>query len=87
MKKHRMLVDGAWVDALSGEWFESLNPFTAAPWALVPRGDKADVDRAVAAAKNAFYRDDWRKLTGGLPICWKRKPTGLRRSNPLTTEN
>src|SRR5256714_8321294 len=63
MKKLRMLVDGAWVDALSGEWFESLNPFTAAPWALVPRGGKTDVDRAVAAAKNAFYRDDWRKLT------------------------
>src|SRR2546430_14534510 len=62
MEKHRMLVDGAWVDPISGEWFESLNPFTAAPWALVPRGGKADVDRAVAAAKNAFYRDVWRKL-------------------------
>ena len=25
----------------SGEWFESVNPFTAAPWALIPRGSKA----------------------------------------------
>jgi aldehyde dehydrogenase (NAD+) len=70
MKKHRMLIDGAWVEAASGEWFESINPFTAKPWALIPRGGKADVDRAVSAAKKAFYGKDWRGLTasarGGL---------------------
>src|SRR5579883_3142848 len=70
MKKHRMLIDGAWVDAASGEWIESINPFTAQPWALIPRGAKADVDRAVAAAKKAFYSNAWRGLTasarGGL---------------------
>src|SRR5262245_3577819 len=63
MKKHRMLIDGAWVNAASAEWFESINPFTAQPWALVPRGGKADVDRAVSAAKKAFYGSDWRGLT------------------------
>src|SRR5207302_2588507 len=42
--------------------FESVNPFTAAPWALVPRGTKTDVDRAVQASKRAFY-GDWRKLS------------------------
>src|SRR5262249_35380349 len=62
MKTHRMLINGRWVDSASGECFESVNPFTAAPWALVPRGDKEDVDRAVAAAKSAFH-GDWRKLT------------------------
>jgi len=65
-----MLIDGAWVDAASGEWIESINPFTAQPWALIPRGAKADVDRAVAAAKKAFYSNAWRGLTasarGGL---------------------
>jgi aldehyde dehydrogenase (NAD+) len=63
MTKHRMLIDGVWVDASSGEWFESINPFTARPWALVARGAKADVDRAVAAAKKAFYGSAWRGLT------------------------
>src|SRR5215831_6539350 len=63
MKKHHMLIDGAWVDAASGEWFESINPFTARPWALIPRGGKTDVDRAVAAAKKAFHGKDWRGLT------------------------
>ncbi|MBZ5695947.1 MAG: aldehyde dehydrogenase [Acidobacteriia bacterium] len=63
MKKHRMLIGGQWVEPASGAWFESVNPFTAAPWALVPRGGKDDVDRAVAAAKAAFYDGEWRKLT------------------------
>ena len=63
MKKHQMLIGGAWVDPCSGAWFESVNPFTAQPWALVPRGGKPDVERAVAAAKTAFYHKSWRGLT------------------------
>jgi acyl-CoA reductase-like NAD-dependent aldehyde dehydrogenase len=62
VKKHQMLIGGKWVDPASGEWFESVNPFTAKPWALVPRGTKDDVDRAIAAAKCAFH-GEWRKLT------------------------
>jgi len=63
MKKHKMLIGGQWTDPASGAWFESTNPYTAAPWALIPRGNKDDVDRAVAAAKSAFYDGEWRKLT------------------------
>jgi acyl-CoA reductase-like NAD-dependent aldehyde dehydrogenase len=63
MKKHQMLIGGKWVDPASGTWFESMNPYTAAAWALVARGTKEDVDRAVAAAKAAFYEGEWRKLT------------------------
>jgi (Z)-2-((N-methylformamido)methylene)-5-hydroxybutyrolactone dehydrogenase len=63
LKKHRMLIGGQWAEPASGAWFESVNPFTAAPWALIPRGGKDDVDRAVAAAKAAFYDGEWRKLT------------------------
>ena len=63
MKKHQMLIDGKRVEPASGTWFESINPFTAAAWALVPRGGKDDVGQAVAAAKKAFYGDDWRQLT------------------------
>jgi (Z)-2-((N-methylformamido)methylene)-5-hydroxybutyrolactone dehydrogenase len=63
MKKHLMLAGGRWLEPLSGSWFESINPFTGAPWALIPRGGKEDVDRAVALAKAAFQEGDWRKLT------------------------
>ena len=63
MKKQRMLIGGQWVEPASGTWFESVNPFTAAPWALIPRGGKEDVDRAVAAARSAYCDGEWRKLT------------------------
>jgi acyl-CoA reductase-like NAD-dependent aldehyde dehydrogenase len=56
------LIGGKWVNPASGEWFESVNPFTAKPWALVPRGSKADVDQAIAAANCAFH-GEWRKLS------------------------
>src|SRR5262249_11737032 len=63
MKKHQMLIGGEWHDPGTGEWIESMNPFTAAPWALIPRGGKDDVNRAVAAAKKTFYSNLWRVLT------------------------
>jgi (Z)-2-((N-methylformamido)methylene)-5-hydroxybutyrolactone dehydrogenase len=63
MKKHLLLIGGKWVEPASGTWFESVNPFTATAWALVPRGGKQDVGRAVAAAKSAFHDGAWPKLT------------------------
>jgi len=63
MKKHRMLIGGKWVEPSTGSWFESVNPYTAQPWALIPRGAKEDIDRGVAAAKAAFYDPAWRKMT------------------------
>jgi acyl-CoA reductase-like NAD-dependent aldehyde dehydrogenase len=58
-----MLIAGEWVNSSTGEWIESINPFTAQAWALIPRGTKDDVNRAVTAAKNAFYSNEWRGLT------------------------
>ncbi|RWP67268.1 MAG: aldehyde dehydrogenase family protein [Mesorhizobium sp.] len=52
---HRqMFVDGAWVDARSGRTMETRNPATGAVIATVPRGDRQDIDLAVAAARKAF---------------------------------
>ena len=36
MKKYQMYIGGKWEDPASGEWFETLNPYTAEPWALDP---------------------------------------------------
>ena len=63
MKKYQMLINGVQTDPASGEWFESINPFTAKPWALVPKGTNDDVDRAVGAAKTAFHEGKWPSLT------------------------
>lgn len=43
--------------------FESFDPYTGKPWALIPAQNKDDVDAAVAAAKSAFKSPDWRGLT------------------------
>ncbi|HTU30799.1 MAG TPA: aldehyde dehydrogenase family protein [Solirubrobacteraceae bacterium] len=53
------LIGGKWVPARSGQTIEVLNPATGELIAKVPRGDKADVDDAVAAAAAAFpaWRD------------------------------
>ncbi|MEO5758053.1 MAG: aldehyde dehydrogenase family protein [Mesorhizobium sp.] len=53
--RHRqMFIDGVWVDARSGRTMETRNPATGAILATVPRGDKQDIDLAVAAARKAF---------------------------------
>ncbi|RWK63140.1 aldehyde dehydrogenase family protein [Mesorhizobium sp.] len=53
--RHRqMFVDGAWVDARSGRTMETRNPATGAVIATVPRGDRQDVELAVAAARRAL---------------------------------
>ncbi len=58
----KAFIDGDHVDARSGETFDSLNPATGTVLAKVAACDAADVDRAVAAARRAFDRGDWRRL-------------------------
>ncbi|MCO5145085.1 MAG: aldehyde dehydrogenase [Aquamicrobium sp.] len=43
--------------------FESFDPYTGRPWALIPLGGAAEVDAAVAAAKAAFRSPEWGGLT------------------------
>jgi alpha-ketoglutaric semialdehyde dehydrogenase len=51
-------IDGEWVDAASGETFESTSPANGDTIGIFPRSSAADVERAVAAAKTAY--EDWR---------------------------
>lgn len=50
----RMLIDGNWVDSLSGATLSVEAPAKRRPIADIPRGNAADVDRAVQAAAKAF---------------------------------
>ncbi|MBN8248280.1 MAG: aldehyde dehydrogenase family protein [Verrucomicrobia bacterium] len=59
----RMLIGGAWVSAVSGETFETLNPATGQPITAVPSADAADVDAAVRAARAAFDSGPWRQMS------------------------
>jgi aldehyde dehydrogenase (NAD+) len=75
-----MYIDGQFVDAASGDTFESDDPFLGGPWALIPRAAAADVDRAVRAAHRAFTSGDWPRLTAS------RRGALLRRLGDLVTE-
>ena len=54
MERYQHYIGGQWVDPASGDWFDSVNPYTGDVWAKIAKGNAADVDRAVASAKNAF---------------------------------
>jgi len=57
-KTFQNYIAGEWVDAASGETFESTSPADGETLGIFPRSGRADVERAVEAAKQAF--EDWR---------------------------
>src|ERR687891_2241735 len=57
-KQFQNYIGGEWVDAASGETFETLSPATGEVLGTFPTSGAEDVDRAVAAAKEAY--EDWR---------------------------
>ncbi len=59
--KYRMFINGDWSEATSGETTDVINPATEDVITQVPRGDAADVDRAVNAARKAF--ESWSLTT------------------------
>ena len=62
-KARRMLINGQWVQAASGQTFPTYDPATGEVICQVPAGDKADIDAAVKAARAAFEDGPWRRLT------------------------
>ncbi len=60
--KYQLFIDGQWVDAESGKTFTTPNPATGQTLAEVAEADKADIDKAVAAARKA-YEGKWSKLS------------------------
>ncbi|QKV97639.1 aldehyde dehydrogenase family protein [Streptomyces sp. NA02950] len=58
-----MLIGGAWVPAVSGHVFDSVDPATGSVLTQVPDGDAQDVDRAVTAARRAFNDSNWRRMS------------------------
>src|SRR5512142_1979255 len=54
----RNYIDGRWVDSVSGEAFEDLDPATGEVIATATKSNTADVDKAIEAARRAY--DSWR---------------------------
>jgi acyl-CoA reductase-like NAD-dependent aldehyde dehydrogenase len=78
-KTFKNYIAGEWVDAASGETFESTNPATGETIGVFPRSNAEDVDRAVAAAKEAY--EEWRLVPAP-----KRGEILYRFANLLTEE-
>ncbi|MEM8498012.1 MAG: aldehyde dehydrogenase [Pseudomonadota bacterium] len=56
------VIGGRSVDAQSADTFDTINPATGEVLAKIARGDSADVDAAVAAARRAFDEGPWPRL-------------------------
>jgi len=64
-KLERNYIDGQFVEPVSGNYLDNIEPATGRPYSVVPDSDARDVDLAVAAAEKAF-------------VGWSRKPATER---------
>jgi phenylacetaldehyde dehydrogenase len=72
-KPRKMLINGKWVESASGKTFPTYNPATADVLAQIAEGDAEDINRAVTAARAAFDKGPWSKMSASQRgrIIWK----------------
>ncbi len=72
-QKRKLLIDGKWTEAASGKTFEVFDPATGQVIAHAAEGDKEDINRAVKAARFAFEKGPWSRMTPSErgKIIWK----------------
>jgi aldehyde dehydrogenase (NAD+) len=54
LERLQFYIDGKWVDPVTPKTLDVINPANEEPFARISMGSKADVDKAVAAARRAF---------------------------------
>ena len=59
MSEYKLLINGELVNSSSGKTVDDIGPATGEPIAQVPESSVEDVDRAVAAAREAFDDGRW----------------------------
>lgn len=71
--KYKLWIDGKWEDTQGGKVMSIEDPTTGKQIAEVIDASREDVDRAVQAARRAFYDGRWSKITPGerSKIMWK----------------
>ena len=83
LTKYQTVIAGRWVDAASGEYFESDNPYTGKPWALIPaRRGRRRRSRRAGGAHRRSRPGDWPKLTA---VAARRAAAQARRSRSPST--
>lgn len=59
----RLYIDGVWTDASGGAAYDIINPATEEVMARAPNATRADIERAIAAARRAFDDGPWSRTT------------------------
>lgn len=62
VRQTKLLIDGKWVNSVSGKTFPTYNPATEEKIADVAEGDAADIDLAAKAARKAFESGPWSRM-------------------------
>ncbi|MCK5877239.1 MAG: aldehyde dehydrogenase family protein [Candidatus Marithrix sp.] len=72
-KDKQMLINGKWVNSVSGKTFPVYDPATAKKIVRVAEGNRQDIDLAVKSARNAFDNAPWTTMTAmeRSRIIWK----------------
>ena len=58
-----LYIAGKWTEAADGGTSQTINPYDASPLDTLAEAGPADVDAAVAAAREAFEQGSWRRST------------------------
>jgi len=61
-RQHKFLVGEQWLEAEDGRTINVINPADGEQIATVPCGDKTDIDKAVAAARQTFDDSEWSRM-------------------------
>jgi acyl-CoA reductase-like NAD-dependent aldehyde dehydrogenase len=61
--QYKLFIDGKFVDAKSGKTFQSIDPGSGAPIATVAQAGKEDAEAAIAAARRAFDKGEWSRMS------------------------
>lgn len=59
MEEYKLFINGEYVDAISGETFESIDPGTGLPFANIAKAGIKDAELAIQAARTAFDSGIW----------------------------
>lgn len=62
LPRYQHYINGQWCIPSCNDYLESINPYTAKPWCLIPRGNANDMNQAIEAAHFAFTQGDWPKM-------------------------
>jgi aldehyde dehydrogenase (NAD+) len=60
---YRLYIDGSWTEASGGATFDVINPATEEVIARAPNANRADLDKAISAARRAFDDGPWPHTT------------------------